>query len=447
MTENHDTDFLVKVAEGSACHLSVYTTVQIQSILESLAQEGKEKASFYAQWSVEETGCGNIDDNVKKYQDCMTDLMQRYQVSDFTEPRYDCEKKIISFPKPAGVLVALIPSTNPIMTIYYKTVISIMTRNAIIFSPHPKSKECSLHAVDFMAQVAESAGAPKGTVQVIRKPGIEPLNNLMRSPRINLILATGGPGRVKEAYRSGNPAFGMGPGNVPCFVHQSAEVSTAAYQIVASNCFDHSLPCVCESVIIADSPIDKMLKTAIGESSGCFIDKKDETALRAYLFPEGQMNPEAIGKSAMWIAGQSGIAVPPGTKSLIVPIEQVGPDEPLSQEKMFPVMGYIVVDGVGAAVDTALTMLNVIGKGHSAVVHSNDPSVVTQYTKMLPVCRIAVNTKGVEGSGGVSTHLTSGPVVGTGFFGGSTVDENVGPQHLVQWSRAAYPKDATFPTP
>jgi len=435
-------DRLLDRAERAACIFSTYTAAQVETIIRAMAQIGKEKAAFYAEWSVRETGCGNVNDNIKKNLDCSVGLLGRYQAADFVEPVIDGAKKIVSFPKPAGIIAALVPSTNPIMTVYYKAMVSMMTRNTIIFSPHPAAQKCSIHIIDIMAAAAEQAGAPPGAIQTIRQPGILPLSYLMESPRIGVILATGGPNRVREAYRSGNPAIGMGPGNVACFVHRSANIVAAAAHIIASNSFDHALPCVCESVVLADRAIHSLLKAAMRASGGYFVSGEAEQKLRTYLFPDAGVNPAAQGKSAVWIAQQAGFPVPEGTKSLIVEIEAIVAEEPLSHEKLFPVMGYLPVDSVQAAINNALVMLDTIGKGHSAVIHSNDPAVVVHYAAALPVCRIAVNAQGVEGSSGVSTYLTRGPVIGTGFFGGSSVDDNVGPQHLVQWCRAAYPIDA-----
>ena len=315
---------LIQAAQKASQSFSTYSVDKIKPILHALSEAGIEKAPFYNAWSAKETGYGNLEDNIKKCRHCMLDLMERYEVADFVEPSIDASKKIISFPKPAGIIVALIPSTNPIMTIYYKVIIAMMTRNVLIFSAHPKCKESSLDAVDFMADVAEKAGAPKGVIQPMREIGIGGLNALMESPEINLILATGGPGRVKAAYSSGNPAFGMGAGNPPCFVHHSADMYATARHIVDGNSFDHGLPCVAESVIIAEKSIDASLKLAISKAGGYLVSaKEDEQKLRAYLFPEGKLNPEAIGKSAQWIAGQIGITIPPNTKSLIVPIDAV----------------------------------------------------------------------------------------------------------------------------
>lgn len=444
-TEYHaaqgEVDQLLDAAEDAARVFSTYTTAQVDRIVRAMSRAGREKAGFYAEWLVRETGYGNIDDNVKKNLDCSVGLLERYRPADFIEPVIDYENKIVGFPKPAGIIAALIPSTNPVMTVYYKAIIGMMTRNAVIFSPHPAAEECSIHVVDMMAEVAEKAGAPDGSMQTLRHPGIAPLNHLMESKRVGVILATGGPGRVHAAYCSGNPALGMGPGNAPCFVHESADIAVAAEQIIAGNSFDHALPCVCESVVLADNPIQASLKAAMSAAGGYFATNEEERKLRAYLFHGGVANPEAFGKSAAWLAEHAGFSAPEGTKSLLVAIEAVGEDEPISKEKLFPVLGYIPVDGVQAAINTASAMLDMIGKGHSAVIHAHDPAVVARYAAALPVCRISVNTLGVEGSSGVSTNLTRGPVIGTGFFGGSSVDDNIGPEHLVQWSRAAYPTD------
>lgn len=436
---------LLACAERAASIFSQYTTTQVQQIVEAMVQAGKEKAEFYAEWLVRETGYGNVNDNIKKNLDCSVGLLTRYCIGDFIEPTIEEKKKILHFPKPAGVIAALIPSTNPVMTVYYKAIISMMTRNAVIFSPHPAAQNCSIHVVDLMAEVAEQAGAPPGVIQTIRQPGLLALNYLMESPQVNVILATGGPKRVRAAYGSGNPAIGMGPGNVACFVHESADISIAAAQIIASNSFDHALPCVCESVVLADCTIHAQLKAALTQAGGYFVaDDEAAQKLRHYLFRDQGFNPEAVGKSAIDIAQHVGFPVPANTKSLLVEIDAVGACEPFSTEKLFPVMGYIQVDGIDGAIETALTMLETIGKGHSAVIHSQDSAVVARYARALPVCRIAVNSQGVEGSSGVSTNLTRGPVIGTGFFGGSSVDDNVGPQYLVQWSRAAYPADSNI---
>ena len=440
-------DVLLDRAVGASTLFNRYEAAKVQHIIECVAEVGEEHAEFYAQWAVAETGYGNVEDNVKKNLGVSTGLLTRYRAASFIEPRSDHRKNIIQFPKPAGVILVLVPSSNPVMTVYYAAMTGLMTRNVIVFSAHPKVAKLSAHVARQLTRAAVVAGAPRQVIQV-SEPGIDALNGLMQAKEVDLILATGGAGRVRAAYRSGKPVLGMGPGNVPCYVHDSADIPEAAAHITSSNRFDHGLPCVCESVIFADEAIDGSLKEALVDRGGCFIAGEDEKKLRSYLFDREagkRFNDEAIGKSASWIAERAGISVLAATTNLLVEIDRIGFEEPLSLEKLFPVMGYKRVACVEQAVEQAVSMVTLAGRGHSAVIHGREEDVVLRYAAALPVCRISVNTQGVEGAGGVSTHLTPGPMVGTGFFGGSSIDENLGPQHLVQWSRVGYPRTTTLP--
>lgn len=434
---------LLDQAETAAKLFSGYTTEQVEKILDALRKVCEEKAEFYADWTVRETGFGNVADKTVKNMSCSVGTIQGENPAEYILPKVDHDKKIISFPKPAGVVIALVPCTGPIMTVFYKAIISMMTRNAVILCPHPAAKECSAHAAKLMAEVAEAAGAPQYAIQTLENPSIPLVSQLMQSPRTNMILATGGPGMVHAAYSSGNPAIGVGPGNVACYVHETADIETTAAQIVFSNSYDHALPCTCESTILADRGIAESLKNAISQSGGYFVAVEEEKLLREYLFTDGVVSVDALGKSAEWIATKAGFTIPEGTKSLVVEIDGVGPHEPVSKEKMFPVLGFTIVDDYKQAIDTVLAMLDMMGKGHSAAIHSNDPQVVASYGAALPVCRIGVNTPAIIGSSGVTTNLVSSAIIGTGYFGGGSVDENVGPKQLIQWTRVAYHSEPT----
>ena len=434
-------DELFANAHKAASTFSGFEKDKVEAIVKAVAEAAQDKAEFYAEWAVRETGFGNVADKHQKNLLNSIGLLDVLNVGDYVDPQVDDKKKIVSFPKPAGVVVALVPCTNPVTTIYYKALISLMTRNSVILCPHPAAKECCVHAAEFVAKVAELAGAPKGVIQVLTKPSIPLVNQLLQSDRTNVILATGGPAMVRAAYGSGNPAVGVGPGNVACYVDKTADIATAGGQVVFSNSFDHSLPCTCESVVVADKEISSQLKLAMTAAGAYFVAGEEEQKLRDFLFPEGIACVAAIGKSAEWMADKAGFSVPEGTKSLVVEIDEISIKDPVSKEKMFPVLGYITVDGVGQGIATALAMLELMGKGHSAVIHANDPAVVARYGAALPVCRIAVNTPGVVGSAGMTTNLTQGSVIGTGFFGRSSVDDNVGPKQLIQWTRVAYHKE------
>ncbi|OGU00505.1 MAG: hypothetical protein A2X80_10400 [Geobacteraceae bacterium GWB2_52_12] len=439
-----DVEAMLVTAQSAASEFKSFDQAQVEKILQAVASAANDKAEFYAEWSVRETGFGCVEDKVKKNKRNSLGLLEAYKCSDYIDSQIDEEKKIISFPKPAGVVVALAPCTNPVATIYYKAMISLMTRNAIIFCPHPASKDCCSHAADLVAAAAEAAGAPRGTIQVLRNPSIPVVNELMQSRLTNLILATGGPAMVRAAYSSGNPAMGVGPANVACYVHRTADLDRAAETIVFGNCYDNSLPCTCESVVLVDNDVADQLKSKLQCSGAYFVKPFEEASLRTLLFDSHDVTDKRempLGKSAKWLAERAGFSIPDGTKSLVIEINQIGESEPVSKEKMFPVLGFIRVADHKEAIAHAQSMLSLMGKGHSAVVHSEDPKVVIEYGKSLPVCRIAVNTSGAAGSAGVTTNLGRSSVIGTGYFGGGSIDENVGPKHLVQWTRVAYGKE------
>jgi len=262
---------------------------------------------------------------------------------------------------------------------------------------------------------------------------------LMKDPRTSLIMAIGGPGLVNAAYSSGNPAVGVGAGNVAVYVDHTADIDKAGADVVIGNSFDYGLPCTCESVVLAERRIAAQLKEAMATNGAWFAEGEDNIKLRNFLFPNGVSNPAALGKSPQWIGKQSNVSVPDSVKSIVMELSKLGPDEPVSSEKMFPVLGFFVVDGgVDGAIAHAMTMLNMMGKGHSAVVHTNNPDVVAKYSSALPVCRIAVNSAGMTGNAGMTTNLAETGAVGTGFFGGSSTSENIGPMHLVQYTKVAY---------
>ena len=239
---------------------------------------------------------------------------------------------------PAGVIFALIPVTNPVATIYFKTLLALMTRNAVILSPHPQAKACCADAARVLAEAAKAAGAPDGAVQVIDEPNIPLLEKLMADERIDLIVATGGPSVVKAAYRSGNPAFGVGPGNAPVVVDDTADIKLAAKRIVASKSFDNSILCTNESTVLAFTSIaDRLLDAMKAEKAHiCSTDETDK--LRKLLFTETGFNIAMIGKDASIIAREAGFNAP-GAKILVTPVDLVQPEEKLVREKLVPGTG------------------------------------------------------------------------------------------------------------
>ena len=408
------------------------------SIVDAVAKAAHENAGRYADWAVEETGFGVAAHKKIKNELTSHPLVDFYRDQDFVNPRIDEERKMVEIPRPAGVILALIPSTNPIATINYKVLIALMTRNAIVINPHPAARECSVDAARLLERAAEEAGAPNGAIQIVEHPTIPLVEEFMRSKKTSVTLATGGSAMVRSAYSSSNPAIGVGPGNAPVFVDDTAEIDKAAKRIIESKSFDNSALCTNESVLIALESIDKRLRQALKQNGAYICDADDVERLRRYLFHERGFNVETVGREAIWIAKECGIRVPENIKVLIAPITQIGVEEPLSREKLCPVLAYHVVRSRAQAISQARAVLRIAGAGHSAAIHTTDESVAMSFAGAVEAYRVVVNVPCTQGASGFSTALAPTFTVGTGYFGRSSIGENIGPQHLVHWTRLAY---------
>ena len=410
-------------------------------IVQAVADAAHAKAQFYAEWAVRETGMGVVDHKRQKNEACSRGLVAMYGDEDFVAPRIDAARKIVALPRPAGVIFALIPVTNPVATVFFKTLMALMTRNAIILSPHPGARQVCTDAARMMAEVAKAAGAPDGIIQVIDEPTIPLIEKLIADERIDLVIATGGPAVVKAAYRSGNPAFGVGPGNAPVLVDDSADIKLAAGRIVASKSFDNSILCTSESTVLAFEGIADALLAAL-KAAGAHICSPDEvTSLRKLLFGAEGFNPAVIGKDASHIARAAGFAAP-GAKILLTPVDLVQPEEMLVREKLCPVLAFARVGGIDQAIACARSMMRTAGRGHSAAIHSRREAHIMAFAAALPALRLAVNTGCSLGAAGFETNLGPSMTIGTGFAGGSSLSENLTPHHLVQYAKIAYNKQA-----
>jgi acetaldehyde dehydrogenase/alcohol dehydrogenase len=438
---------MVEKARWAAEAFSSYGREEILRIAKAAGEAGYAQAQRYAQWAVEETGFGVAEHKVIKNQACSRGLYELYRDQDFTGVRLDPERKILEIARPAGVVFALTPSTNPVATVFYKIMLCLLTRNAIIISPHPMAKACCSDAAKLMAKAAEAAGAPDGVIQVIDEPSLPIVETVMKSDRIDVILATGGVPVVRAAYSSGNPAIGVGPGNVPAYVDETADVAQAAKAIAESKAFDNGILCTNESAIIAHGAISAALEQEL-KRNGCHILSDEERdQLERALFPDGKFNIALIGKSAEFIAGKAGFRVPARTKVLVAPLARIGDDYPLSREKLCPVLGLYVAATRDAAMIACRAMTRRAGGGHSAAIHARDPEIILRYGEEMNVLRISVNVGNSLGASGFETHLAPTMTIGTGYFGRSSVSENVGPQHLVQWVKMAWNKESAIEMP
>jgi len=434
-------DLMLERARWAATVFERYDYAATMAIVEAVAGAAHDMAAELAEKAVAETGFGVVAHKKIKNQLTARPLVEFYRDQDFVNSRVDENRKIIEIPRPAGVIFALTPSTNPIATLNYKILLAMMTRNAIVISPHPAARLCSLAAANTLARAAEDAGAPHGIIQILEQPSIPMVEAFISSPKTNVILATGGTPMVRAAYSSGNPAIGVGPGNAPVFVDDSADITQAAQHIVASKSFDNSVLCTNESVLITLSGSEKRLSMAL-KSAGAYICKQDEVErVRRFLFHPRGFNIAAIGRDATWIAQECGIRVPSKTKILVTPIARIGVEERLSKEKLCPVLALHAVRTRAQAISQARAVLRLNGAGHSAAIHAQDEAVIMEYACHVEVYRVIVNAPCSQGAAGFATNLAPTFTIGTGFFGHSSIGENLGPQHLVHWTRIAYNSD------
>ncbi|MBO0850481.1 MAG: aldehyde dehydrogenase family protein, partial [Pseudonocardia sp.] len=316
---------MLERATWAARAFSRYDRESVDRIVRSVGKEALAHAEEYADWAVRETGFGVAEHKVIKNIACSSGIVDAYRDHDYVTPRIDADAKLVRVPRPAGVVLGLTPSTNPVCTVYFKILVALMTRNAVVISPHPAAKRVCAAAARTLAEAATEAGAPDGVVQVVEDPSIPLINALMTDPRTSVIVATGGTAMVRSAYRSGNPALGVGPANVPVLVDATADLARAATRIVDSKSFDNSILCTNESVLIAEEPGADRLLALMKRAGAHLLTEAERDRVRDTVFPDGRFDTAVVGKDASWIAQRAGVRVGPGTRVLLAPFELAVP--------------------------------------------------------------------------------------------------------------------------
>ena len=438
---------MVERAEWAARAFATFDIETVRRIAKAAAEAGESHAQEFAEAAVAETGFGVAEHKILKNVACSIGIWNTYAANDFVSPVIHADQRIVEIPRPAGVLLALTPSTNPVATTYFKIMLALLTRNAIIISPHPYAKKVCSDAVRVMRDAAIAAGAPDGCIQVVEEPSIPLIDALMTDPRVAVIVATGGTPMVRAAYRSGNPAIGVGPGNVPVLVDATADVQLAARCLVASKAFDNSILCTNESVVIVEEQILAPFTAAMKREGAYVLDGAEIEAVRGVIFEGDHFDVSWVGRSARQIADAAGIKVPASTRILVAPFPIVVPEEMLAHEKLCPVLGLVTVPSAARGIDAARAVLRIAGSGHSAGIYSESARTVMDYAAGVRVLRISVNVGNSLGGSGIETNLAPSMTIGTGFFGGSSVGENLEPKHLVDMTRIAYSSDGRVPMP
>lgn len=431
---------LARAARVAQAQLAELPQERIDAIVDAMAAAVQAQVEALARLARDETGFGVYEDKIAK------NRFTAERVYEFIRPmktvgvlRRDEAKKIIEIAEPFGPVAAIVPSTNPTSTAIYKILIALKARCAVVLSPHPSAARCISRTAEIMAAAAAQAGAPAGSIGWMTTVTLEGTNELMRQREIAVILATGGMGLVRAAYSAGKPAYGVGPGNAPCYVHASADVAKAASDILLGKTFDNGLLCSSPNSIVADRAIDATLRAALTERGGYFLPAADAQKLASVLVtPQRLPNPQLVGKSAIEIAQIVGITVPAGTRALIAELQGVGRDHPLSIEKLCPVLSYYVVDDWKAGCERCKEILRYGGMGHTMSVHAADDQVVLAFGLHKPAFRIVVNTPTTHGSVGMTTGLDPAMTLGCGGYGGNITSDNISPMHLLNIKRVAY---------
>ena len=412
----------------------------LDAIVDAIAAEFSAHAQELAALAVEETGFGNVRDKTEKNRFASQTVAQRVKPMKTRGILKECpEEKLWEIGVPVGVIAAIVPSTNPTSTVCYKAIISLKAGNTVVFAPHPKALKCTCWAVQIVAEAAEKAGAPKGSVSCLSYGSMAGCQELMTADPVRLILATGGPGMVKAAYSSGKPAIGVGAGNGPAYIHHSADISNALSCIAKSKTFDNGTVCASEQSIIVERKLEEQVRREGQRQGFFFMNTQQAESLARHLFrPNGALSPEVVGRSAEHLAKLAGFSVPAGTKVLVAREEEAGPTRPYSMEKLCPVLAFYVMDSEDAVLRKAMEVLSHEGSGHTFVIHAQEEGVIRRFALKIPVSRFLVNTPGALGGIGSSTGLFPALTLGCGAVGGSASSNNISPLDLINIRRVAW---------
>lgn len=362
-------------ARWAARAFAGYDLATVRTIALAVATAGEQHARAHAEWVVRETGVGVVDDKERRHLGCSRDLHHRYQ-GDWVSMRTVPADGSSLLPRPAGVVVALTPWTDPVSSVYATVLSAVLTRNAVVIVPHPRARECCAGASRVLGEAAAAAGAPDGVVQCVQDPNPALAESLVRDDRVDLVVAVGDPDVVQAARTSGHPVLGLEPANVPVLVDASADPVEVARRLVASLAFDNSLSTTSESVLVVHEDAATSVIGALREQGAALLDADQGRRLGALMFPAGRHAERFVGQSASWVAGQAGVRVGSGTRVLVAPIEAAVPDEPLAHRKLAPVLGLLVVPSARHALAAARAVMRLGGAPHLAAVHSTDQQTV-----------------------------------------------------------------------
>ncbi|HAX84010.1 MAG TPA: bifunctional acetaldehyde-CoA/alcohol dehydrogenase, partial [Ruminococcaceae bacterium] len=425
---------LARVKEAQK-KFATYTQEQVDKIFLAAAIAANQARIPLAKMAVEETGMGVVEDKVIKNNYAAEYIYNAYKNTKtcgvIEEDKAYGIKKIA---EPIGVIAAVIPTTNPTSTAIFKCLIALKTRNAIIISPHPRAKLSTIAAAKLVLEAAVEAGAPEEIISWVDVPSLDMTNLLMKEA--DIILATGGPGMVKAAYSSGKPALGVGAGNTPAIIDETADIVLAVSSIIHSKTFDNGMICASEQSVIVHQNIYDAVKAEFAERGCYFLNPEETEKVRKTIIINGSLNAKIVGQPAAKIAALAGVTVPAGTKIIIGEVESVDISEEFAHEKLSPVLAMYKATDIQDAFDKAEHLIADGGYGHTSSIYLNEvteQAKLEEFTSRMKTCRILVNTPSSHGGIGDLYNFKLAPslTLGCGSWGGNSVSENVGVKHLI----------------
>ena len=437
VTNKDELNALVARVKEAQQKFANFSQKQVDQIFRSAALAAADARIPLAKLAVEETGMGVTEDKVIKNHFASEYIYNKYKDEKTCGIlAEDDEAGTITIAEPMGLICGIIPTTNPTSTAIFKTLISLKTRNGIIISPHPRARKCTCVAARLVLDAAVAAGAPKDIIGWIDEPTVELSNQLMRHPDIKLILATGGPSMVHAAYSSGTPAIGVGAGNTPVVIDETADLTRAIASILMSKTFDNGVICASEQAIIAVDAVYDSVRDRFARHGGYILNKKETEAVRGIILVNGAVNGKIVGQAAAKIAAMAGISVPATTKVLIGEVTSAAEDEPFAHEKLSTILALYRAKDFKDAVVIASKLVALGGIGHTSVLYTDQDQQkerVNYFGERMKTARILINTPSSHGGIGDLYNFSLSPslTLGFGSWGGNSVSENVGPKHLL----------------
>ena len=416
----------------------------VNNIIKAMSMAGLEHHMELAKMAVEETGRGIYEDKITKNMFATEYIYHsiKYEKTVGIINEND-EDDYVEIAEPVGIIAGVTPVTNPTSTTMFKSIIAAKTRNVIVFGFHPSAQNCSVRAAEILRDAAVKAGAPENCILWIPEPSVTATSMLMHHPDVNLILATGGTGMVKNAYSCGKPALGVGPGNVPCIIEKTAKLKTSVNDLVMSKSFDNGMICASEQAVLVEKDVYQEFEDLMRKAGCYFVSPEEKEKLKDVMFEHVEDRGDKLkshipGKSPYEIAEMAGFEVPKDTKVLVVYEEGIGEGYPFSKEKLSPVLTYYIVENFEEALDKAERLLEFGGLGHSAVIHSEDREKILEFSEKMKAGRIIVNSPSTHGAIGdiYNTNMPS-LTLGCGSFGGNSTTANVSSVNLINIKRVA----------